>query len=194
MGRWRAKHAVSAVAVFAVLTVIVALTVLWWPAEQPQPVLPTLQPTPLKSAKSGSCVIVDGDAEESRAFQFGCTDTPGRTWYLRPAAGAGTVEHLFRIVNASNGKCLSYSDEFLGGARVVVQRSCASDNDQGQLWSFVFDPARGDGWIYGRLTNMRSSRCLDINNELVDDGTPVIQWDCGEKSNQLFKVMKEPVS
>jgi hypothetical protein len=197
--RGRGKYA--AVAGFAVVTVAVLLTLLWWlpekralvPAADLPPIKVSLHPTPLRSAKSEKCVTVDGDADETRAFQLGCTDAPGRSWYLQQAAETGASVHLFRIVNASNGKCLSYSDEFFGGARVVVQRPCVQGKDQGQTWSFVFDPDRGDGWIYGRLANMRSSYCLDINGESVDDGTPVIQWNCGEKLNQLFKVMKEAV-
>ncbi|MGH3601387.1 MAG: RICIN domain-containing protein, partial [Pseudonocardiaceae bacterium] len=200
MGRWGAHRIISGAVVSAVLTVIAVLILLWWPAGRrgpaPVPNSPPvgihLQPTPLRSAKSEKCVTVGGNADEARAFQFGCADAPGRTWYLQPVVGDGTIEHLFRIVNSSNDKCLSYSDEFFGGAHVVVQRSCASGSDQGQVWSFVFEPDRGDGWIYGRLANMRSSQCLDINGESVDDGTPVIQWYCGEKLNQLFKVMREP--
>ncbi len=198
MGRWRTKRAVSVVVFLAVVAITITLTMLW-PAERSRATLPTNPsslpipsgPTPLQASHSKKCVTAEGDAEESRAFQSGCKNAPGGTWYLRPVEGAGDLEYLFRIVNASNSKCLSYSDGLVGGAHIVVQRSCA--NDQGQMWSFTPNPDRGDRWIYGRFTNMRSSRCLDINNEGVDDGTPVVQWNCGEKLNQLFKIMKEPV-
>lgn len=199
-GRWATKHAVSAIVFSAVLAIIMALTALWWPAQRSQPAPPTnssavlipSRSTSLQAAHSKKCVTVEGDAEESRVFQAGCKNTPGGTWYLRPVGDTGNVEYLFRIVNASNSKCLSYSDELVGEAHIVVQRLCA--NDQGQIWSFTPDPDRGDRWIYGRFTNMRSSRCLDINNERVDDGISVVQWNCGEKLNQLFKIMKESVS
>jgi hypothetical protein len=199
---WRTSvYAVVAVVVFAILAIVaVALAALGWPVDKQMrtPVAELLQDgalsgtTQLRSAKSEKCVTVDGDADGARAFQFGCTDAPGRTWYLQRAVERPTAAHLFRIVNASNSKCLSYSDELFGGARVVAQRPCARGNDQGQTWSFVLDPDRSDGWAYGRLTNMRSSQCLDVNGENVDDGTPIIQWYCGDKLNQLFKVMKKP--
>lgn len=199
--RWRGKYTVSAIAVFAVMTVTVALTLLWWtpekrapaPLADPPPIEVPSHPTPLMSAKSGKCVTVDGDADKARALQFGCTDAAGRTWYLQRAA-EGTATHLFRIVNASNSKCLSYSDEIVGEAHVVVQRSCASGNNKDQLWNFVVQNGdRGDGWVTGTFVNMRSGLFLDINGESVEDGAPVIQWWDNGKLNQRFQVMNEAV-
>jgi len=185
-GGWRAKHTVWAVVVFAMLTGTVSLALLWWPAGKPA--------TPLVSMKSQKCVSIDSDADEARAFQLSCTPGPSREWYLQPAADDGAMALLFRIVNASNGKCLSYSGEMFGEAHVVVQRSCASGNDdKGQLWTFVKDDDRGHGWISGAFVNMRSSLFLDINGESVADGTPVIQWWDNGKMNQRFRVMESAI-
>ncbi|MGH3996197.1 MAG: RICIN domain-containing protein, partial [Pseudonocardiaceae bacterium] len=97
---------------------------------------------------------------------------PGRMWYLRRAVEGGTVEPLYHIVNASNGKCLSYSEKIVGEAHVVVQRSCAGGNDEGQLWKFSKYGDSSDGWISGWMVNMYSSKCLDINGGDVAEGTP----------------------
>jgi hypothetical protein len=197
LGAWR-KYATWAVAIFTTLTVATVVpTLLWWstrqsappPVPDPLSIGVPLHPTPLSSAKSDKCVTVDGDDEQTQAFQFSCTGAPGRTWYLQPVSGDPNI-YLFHTINTANRKCLSYSDEFFGGAHVVVQISCATGRDEGQIWSFILEPSRGDGWTYGRLVNMHSSQCLDINGESVDDGTPVIQWYCGDKLNQLFKITK----
>ncbi|MGH3775146.1 MAG: RICIN domain-containing protein [Pseudonocardiaceae bacterium] len=186
-GGWRAKRTVLAVLVFAILAGTVSLTLLWWPAGKPV--------TPLISMKSSKCVSIDGDADEARAFQLDCTPEPGRKWYLQPATDDGSMALLFRIVNASNGKCLSYSEEMFGGAHVVAQRSCASGNNRDQLWNFVVENhARGDSWISGKFINMRSGLLLDINGESVADGAPVIQWQDNGKLNQHFRLINEAVS
>lgn len=200
---WHTKRTAPVVAVFAMLTIAAALILWWWsPIDRRGPApaanLPLAgipwHPTPLVSAKSGKCVAVDGDADEARAFLSGCTGTPGRLWNLRPTAGEVPATPLYHIVNPSNGKCLSYSEGMFGGARVVVQRSCAIGMDKGQLWNFVTEGNRGDAWTYGVFVNMQSSLLLDINGEEVEDGTPVIQWWENGKQNQRFRVTSEVIS
>lgn len=196
-GGGRAKRVFSIASVVAVSAMASASILWWWPAawHRSAPAARPLlggalsHPTPLVSAKSGKCVVVDGDVDEARASLSGCTGTPGRLWYLRPVVGSIPVVNLFHIVNASNNRCLSYSDEMYGGAHVVVQRSCAASQEKGQLWNFVTDGNRVDNCIHGVFINMRSSLLLDINGEKVDDGTPVIQWWENGKQNQRFCVM-----
>ncbi|MGH3822840.1 MAG: RICIN domain-containing protein [Pseudonocardiaceae bacterium] len=182
---WRTRRTGWAVLAGAILASTVTLTLLWWSTGK--------SATPLMSMKSQKCVSIDGDADDARALQLSCTSEPGKKWHLQPASDDGTMAYLFRIVNASNGKCLSYSDEMFGGAHVVVQRSCSGVSDKGQLWTFVKEGDSGDGWIFGKFVNTHSSLLLDINGESVADRTPVIQWYDNGKLNQRFQVMEAAI-
>lgn len=180
-GGWRAKRTIWTGLVVTILAGTVTLALLWWPGGKAA--------TPLISVKTKKCVSVAGDVDETRAFQRACTSEPGSQWYLQRTAG----DDIFRIVNASNGKCLSASDGMHGGAHVVAQRSCADVSDTRQLWSFVKDGEPRQGWTSGTFTNMRSSQLLDINGGSTEEGVPVIQWFEDHGSNQRFQMMTEAV-
>ncbi|MGH3905953.1 MAG: RICIN domain-containing protein [Pseudonocardiaceae bacterium] len=171
--------------IVAVLAATAVLTLRWLPDRS----------TPLVSVHSGKCVSVfDGNIEEARAFQLGCTDQSDNRWYLQKIVEDDVGGAPYRIVNISNSKCLSISDELFSGARVIVQRSCANGNKKDQLWIFDLDEDRGNGWIYGQFVNMQKWHCLDINGGELADGAPVIEWPCAQGSNQRFRVPKEAIS
>ncbi|MGH3815695.1 MAG: RICIN domain-containing protein [Pseudonocardiaceae bacterium] len=143
--------------------------------------------TQLVALHSGRCVSIVGDVTENgaKAYQEQCTDEPGRTWSLE-RAGEGSAPTVLRIVGVDSRRCLTFSEERVGGAQVIVQQTCDPESDA-QQWRFVVEQQR-DGLSYGPLTNMARGGCLDINHDSVEVGTPVVLWTCGSQHNQRFGV------
>lgn len=137
-------------------------------------------------------MIGDVIADGAKTYQHPCTGEPGRTWKLKRVEEGPADPAVFRIVGADSGRCLTFSEERFGGARVIVQQICDPASDA-QEWRFVVEEQR-NGFSYGQLINMRRSTCLDINGNSVDVGTPVVLWICGGQYNQRFGVADEAVS
>lgn len=150
--------------------------------------------TPLIALHSGRCVSVTGDvmAEGAKATQHACTGVPGRTWHLERVGKGSADPAVFRIVGVNSGRCLTFSEERIGGARVIVQQLCRAALEI-QEWRFIIEEQR-DGFSYGQLINMGQGSCLDINGGSVDAAAPVVLWICGEQRNQRFGVAGEAVS
>ena len=97
---------------------------------------------------------------------------------LPPSAGSFTARH--------SGLCLAAPAGRTDAGAQLVQRSCGTDT--GTAFLLV---ARAQPDLY-ELVDAGTNRCADVFGASIDNGTPVIQWDCNGQANQTFQLRPLP--
>jgi hypothetical protein len=93
---------------------------------------------------------------------------------LPPSGGSFTSKRSGLCLGAPQGR----SD---AGAQ-LVQRACGTDFGTGFLLVGAAQPG-----LY-ELVNAGASRCADVLGASVDNGAPVVQWDCNGGPNETFQL------
>jgi len=114
-------------------------------------------------------------AAPSASTQPSPTATPSPTGSpLPPSGGSFTSKRSGLCLGAPQGR----SDP---GAQ-LVQRACGTDFGTGFLLVGAAQPG-----LYV-LVNAAASRCADVLGASVDNGAPVVQWDCSGAPNETFQL------
>ena len=93
---------------------------------------------------------------------------------LPPSGGSFTSRHSNLCLAAPQGRTDA-------GAQ-LVQRSCGTDFGTGFLLVAKDQPDTYE------LVNSGTSRCADVLGASMDDGAPVVQWDCNGGANETFQL------
>lgn len=83
------------------------------------------------------------------------------------------------IRSTATGMCLTPQGDSLATGAPIVQMPC--NGNPFQRWDFVDH----DDSIF-QIRNAVSLKCMDVAGR-NNNGTPVLQWDCGRSSNQRFQ-------
>ncbi len=68
-----------------------------------------------------------------------------------------------------------------------MQRPCVEEAES-QLWRFETVSRQADA-TEGRFIHIQDvDDCLNVNNNALTNGAPVIRWPCGDNPNQVFQV------
>lgn len=77
---------------------------------------------------------------------------------------------FYRLVQVNSGKVLGIADDSEeGGARAVVAKP--DEKNHAQEWKL-----EKDGGFF-KLTNRKTGKVLDVNENSTDEDAPIIQWD-----------------
>jgi hypothetical protein len=101
--------------------------------------------------------------------------TPSPTGSPLPPSGGSFVSRRSNLCLAAP---LGRTD---AGAQ-LVQRTCGTDFGTGFLLVAKDQPDTYE------LVNSGTSRCADVLGSSVDDGAPVVQWDCNGGASQTFQL------
>ncbi len=81
-----------------------------------------------------------------------------------------------------SGLCLGAPQGRADAGAQLVQRACGTDFGTGFLLVATAQPG-----LY-ELVNAGASRCADVLGASVDNGAPVVQWDCNGGPNETFQL------
>ncbi|WP_186763197.1 RICIN domain-containing protein [Lentzea tibetensis] len=99
---------------------------------------------------------------------------------LGTATPASADDHFdVTVRSTATGMCLAPQGESLATGVPIVQVTC--NGSPFQRWDFVDH----DDSIF-QIRNAVSRKCMDVAGR-NNNGTPVLQWDCGAASNQRFQ-------
>jgi len=130
---------------------------------------------PAPSAAPPPAASAAPSAAPSASTQPSPTATPSPTGSpLPPSGGSFTSKRSGLCLGAPQGR----SDP---GAQ-LVQRACGTDFGTGFLLVGAAQPG-----LY-ELVNVAASRCADVLGASVDNGAPVVQWDCSGTPNETFQL------
>ncbi|MGW4895310.1 RICIN domain-containing protein [Kitasatospora sp. NPDC004240] len=128
----------------------------------------------MKNANSGKCLVVQGDGNGNRAFQYECGPYADQRWWFDDDANPGSG--IFEV-HPDSVKCLTvqgYND----GAP-AFQYDCTGLPDQS--WRRIW---LGEG-IY-QLKNVNSGKCLVVQGK--EDGRGAIQATCDTRfADQIWR-------
>ncbi|MEE1825122.1 RICIN domain-containing protein [Streptomyces sp. BE20] len=125
------------------------------------------QGSKLRNTNSGMCLVVQGYANNTQAFQYGCLGFDDQFWIFDPVYNKANA---FRIRNFHSGKCLVARGTANNGP--VVQTDCADFDDQ--LWWAVSLQA-GGYW----LKNYNSKLCVIVRGG--DSGSGAVVGGCDNR-------------
>jgi hypothetical protein len=103
------------------------------------------------------------------------TATPSPTGSPLPPSGGS-------FTSKRSGLCLGAPQGRADAGAQLVQRACGTDFGT----SFLLVGAAQPG-LY-ELVNAGASRCADVLGASVDNGAPVVQWDCNGGPNETFQL------
>ena len=81
-----------------------------------------------------------------------------------------------------SGLCLAAPQGRADAGAQLVQRACGTDFGTGFLLVSTAQPG-----LY-ELVNAGASRCADVLGASMDNGAPVVQWDCNGGPNETFQL------
>ena len=120
-------------------------------------------PTPAVSPGASASTSPTASAEPTP------TDSP-----LPPSGGS--------FASKRSGLCLGAPQGRADAGAQLVQRACGTDFGTGFLLVATAQPG-----LY-ELVNTGASRCADVLGASVDNGAPVVQWDCNGGPNETFQL------
>ena len=103
------------------------------------------------------------------------TATPSPTGSPLPPSGGS-------FTSKRSGLCLGAPQGRTDAGAQLVQRACGTDFGTGFLLVGAAQPG-----LY-ELVNAGASRCADVLGASVDNGAPVVQWDCNGGPNETFQL------
>jgi hypothetical protein len=103
------------------------------------------------------------------------TATPSPTGSPLPPSGGS-------FTSKRSGLCLGAPQGRSDAGAQLVQRACGTDFGTGFLLVGAAQPG-----LY-ELVNAGASRCADVLGASVDNGAPVVQWDCNGGPNETFQL------
>ncbi|WP_433257739.1 RICIN domain-containing protein [Streptosporangium sp. CA-135522] len=167
------KRRLVAVAVTALLTLLVT-TMLAGPARAS-----ALQPTPIKNWANGKCI--ETSASDIRVYLSSCNGLGIQAWNEEFLALHDGTACCFEFSDWVTGRCLTeaFGTESLG----IELQPCIGDLgfNSHQLWRvwYAFNPPLPEtrGW-FQQLQNVKTGRCLTLNDNSSANGTPIIPAPC----------------
>jgi hypothetical protein len=114
-------------------------------------------------------------AAPSASTQPSPTATPSPTGSPLPPSGGS-------FTSKRSGLCLGAPQGRSDSGAQLVQRACGTDFGTGFLLVGAAQPG-----LY-ELVNAAASRCADVLGASVDNGAPVVQWDCSGAPNETFQL------
>jgi hypothetical protein len=103
------------------------------------------------------------------------TATPSPTGSPLPPSGGS-------FTSKRSGLCLGAPQGRSDAGAQLVQRACGTDFGTGFLLVGAAQPG-----LY-ELVNAGASRCADVLGASMDNGAPVVQWDCNGGPNETFQL------
>ncbi len=103
------------------------------------------------------------------------TATPSPTGSPLPPSGGS-------FTSKRSGLCLGAPQGRTDAGAQLVQRACGTDFGTGFLLVGAAQPG-----LY-ELVNAGASRCADVLGASMDNGAPVVQWDCDGGPNETFQL------
>ena len=103
------------------------------------------------------------------------TATPSPTGSPLPPSGGS-------FASKRSGLCLGAPQGRADAGAQLVQRACGTDFGTGFLLVGAAQPG-----LY-ELVNAGASRCADVLDSSLDNGAPVVQWDCSGGPNETFQL------
>ena len=128
---------------------------------------PDAAPPPVTSAAPS--------ASASTSSEPSPTATPSPTGSPLPPSGGS-------FTSKRSGLCLGAPQGRSDAGAQLVQRACGTDFGTGFLLVAAAQPG-----LY-QLVNAGASRCADVLGSSVDNGAPVVQWDCSGSPNEVFQL------
>jgi Na+-transporting methylmalonyl-CoA/oxaloacetate decarboxylase gamma subunit len=126
-------------------------------------------PAPAVAAPASASAAATATAAPTPSAEPTPTGSP-----LPPSGGSFTSRHSNLCLAAPQGRTDA-------GAQ-LVQRSCGTDFGTGFLLVAKDQPDTYE------LVNSGTSRCADVLGASMDDGAPVVQWDCNGGANETFQL------
>jgi hypothetical protein len=124
---------------------------------------PAAAPAPVSSPNATASASPTASAEPSP------TGSP-----LPPSGGSFAAKR--------SGLCLAAPQGRADAGAQLVQRACGTDFGTGFLLVATAQPG-----LY-ELVNAGASRCADVLGASMDNGAPVVQWDCNGGPNETFQL------
>jgi Ricin-type beta-trefoil lectin domain len=138
---------------------------------------PTFASEQVKNSGTHKCLDVRSQdnylANGARVQQYHCTGVDEQQWTAVYVESQNALNYYY-LVSKRSGKCMTVGDNASNqnGAQ-IIQYECQMGAPQ--MWRFeVVDPP---GTTY-HLVNLFSSKCLDLNDDLPNDGEKIQIWDC----------------
>jgi hypothetical protein len=138
---------------------------------------PTFASEQVKNRGTGKCLDVRSQdnylANGARVQQYHCTGVDEQQWTAVYVESQNALNYYY-LVSKRSGKCMTVGDNASNknGAQ-IIQYECQMGAPQ--MWRFeVVDPPSK---TY-HLVNLFSSKCLDLNDDLPNDGEKIQIWDC----------------
>ncbi|BDZ46064.1 RICIN domain-containing protein [Naasia aerilata] len=131
---------------------------------------------------SGKCLTVGGSADQSGLQIFGCTSPSGTT-------------QKFKFTPTSNGY---FTVSVSSAPSLAWDVSGASTADSAVVYMSTLHGGSNQQWkptpsgASFTLTALNSGKCLDVPNNITNDGTQVQQYTCNTTSAQLWNLVVAP--
>jgi hypothetical protein len=131
------------------------------------------QPAPAAAPPPAATAAPSASASASTAPTPSATPSPTGS-PLPPSGGSFTSKR--------SGLCLGAPQGRADAGAQLVQRACGTDFGTGFLLVGTAQPG-----LY-ELVNTGASRCADVLGSSMDNGAPVVQWDCTGAPNEIFQL------
>ncbi|MBC7532248.1 MAG: RICIN domain-containing protein [Oligoflexus sp.] len=160
----------------------------------------------LVGVSSGRCASAEAanKANGTQVLQWECHDGADQKVRLIPNDKGSYTVHF-----AHSDKCMDVQGTTKDNGALIIQFDCTGKDDQDWIikdadnsteWSSHPSSSAGSsgewtesvelGGIY-TLTSRYSSKCLDVKDQSTANGGLLQQWDCGNGSQQKFRVVDE---
>ena len=130
-------------------------------------------PAATAAASAGATASTGPTASASAGPTASATPSPTGS-PLPPSGGSFTSKR--------SGLCLAAPQGRSDPGAQLVQRACGADFGTGFLLVGAAQPG-----LY-ELVNAGASRCADVLGSSMDNGAPVVQWDCTGAPNEIFQL------
>lgn|GEM_PF-6685394 len=131
-------------------------------------------------ASSASASTADGDAGTSKAVVL---PDPGSN-----AAPESFGPYYIRFYHSD--KCIAIPNNGTANNLQMHQWTCFATNAERWSLQLRLIDANGVAWYW--IRSAHSNKCLAIGGNSLDNGAPIVQWDCIDANNQYFSYWYEP--
>ena len=132
-------------------------------------------PAPAAAPPPAATAAPSASASASASTEPSPTATPSPTGSPLPPSGGS-------FTSKRSGLCLGAPQGRTDAGAQLVQRACGTDFGTGFLLVGAAQPG-----LY-ELVNAGASRCADVLGSSLDNGAPVVQWDCSGGPNETFQL------
>ncbi len=139
----------------------------------------------LVAKHSGKCLDVTGanTANSATLEQWECADpatSQNQVFTMKPMGGG-----YYELIARHSGRCVDVYGASQSAGGVIDQYDCIGASNQ--LWLSAEVEPNGPENSYVNFVAKHSGQCLDVQNSSNVNGTPVLQYPCGNhQANQMW--------